>query len=710
MNVQILAETRSPDAGPLDISLILNLHREANYLRRTMLSVEQAVSYARMSGISFELVVVLDNSDDATRAEVARIDRQIYDSVVVIEVSNGSLGLSRNSGIEASSGRYIATADADDLVSRNMYLELYKACQDQDAKTCAFAEWYFAFGDNCHLGRYLPSNCIPVTEYMDQHPYVSRIMFPRGAAQRVKYEHLPSSGSYAYEDWHFNCELIAAGYRFLIARDTVLYYRQRAASLMKLASGSTHLIPNSTLFRPDLYERLAAADSSTDAETRRHRQGEAEVRTAFVANPLIAELNRAANEIEPAIVPFALSNAHCFTNHTPYNPIGDGYYSACRHLGETAFDEVFLLPFITTGGGEKYVLNIATALAELNPNSRQLFLFGECADQHHWLDRLPNGSVFLDLAMATRTRDQNAIDVLTLRIIQNFAPNARVHVKPSVYTDRFLSRFGKILENHKIVYYRFCDEQIIANGQSWKLGWGFNYLSENLGAIDLVVTDNASLLAEDQNRFGAAAGRWRLLYTHCDSVSSLRRAKRSKRLLWASRLTSQKRPELLAPIARRLRALVPDVVLDVYGRVDEGIDTAELSGCSNIRLLGAYERFADLAPESYDALIYTSAYDGLPNVILEALGAGLPVVAADVGGVGEAVIDGVTGHLVTGTNVDDLAAAYAQAVEVLYRDPRPGRMRENARVLVAGRHGWSSFVAAVAAVFQPSQDSLELVA
>jgi glycosyltransferase involved in cell wall biosynthesis len=46
-----------------------------------------------------------------------------------------------------------------------------------------------------------------------------------------------------------------------------------------------------------------------------------------------------------------------------------------------------------------------------------------------------------------------------------------------------------------------------------------------------------------------------------------------------------------------------------------------------------------------DILVLTSDYEGMPNVILEAMASGLPVVATRVGSVSEVVHHGETGYL-----------------------------------------------------------------
>ena len=61
--------------------------------------------------------------------------------------------------------------------------------------------------------------------------------------------------------------------------------------------------------------------------------------------------------------------------------------------------------------------------------------------------------------------------------------------------------------------------------------------------------------------------------------------------------------------------------------------------------------------------------DGIPNVVLEAMAARLPVVGTDVSGIPEAVADGVTGLLVPAGN----AAALADALQRILAGPGTGR-------------------------------------
>ena len=116
------------DAGnnqDCDVSLVLILHNEGQWLLRTLISLEAAAVYAQRFEISVELVVVLDRTDHGTEQVLAEFPGDGFGSCRSIRVDNGSLGLSRNDGVAAARGRYLLMCDGDDMISFNGVAEMY---------------------------------------------------------------------------------------------------------------------------------------------------------------------------------------------------------------------------------------------------------------------------------------------------------------------------------------------------------------------------------------------------------------------------------------------------------------------------------------------------------------------------------------------------------------------------------------------------------
>jgi glycosyltransferase involved in cell wall biosynthesis len=85
---------------------------------------------------------------------------------------------------------------------------------------------------------------------------------------------------------------------------------------------------------------------------------------------------------------------------------------------------------------------------------------------------------------------------------------------------------------------------------------------------------------------------------------------------------------------------------------------------------------------AYDALVLPSRLEGFPVTIAEAMLAGIPVVATDVGSVAEAVIPGETGWIVPPEDPVALAAAIGELLD----DPeRAAAMGARARELGEAR-------------------------
>ncbi|WP_183093439.1 glycosyltransferase family 4 protein [Nocardioides stalactiti] len=132
--------------------------------------------------------------------------------------------------------------------------------------------------------------------------------------------------------------------------------------------------------------------------------------------------------------------------------------------------------------------------------------------------------------------------------------------------------------------------------------------------------------------------------------------------LWAGRFDRQKRFDLVVEVARRM----PDLRIEAWGKPvlqDIDLDPAHLP--PNITLRGVYDGFHTLPLDEVDLLLYTSGWDGIPNVVLEGAQSGLPIVASAVGGVPE-VITPTTGHPVEAVDDPD---AYVAAIQDLLADP-----------------------------------------
>jgi glycosyltransferase involved in cell wall biosynthesis len=146
-------------------------------------------------------------------------------------------------------------------------------------------------------------------------------------------------------------------------------------------------------------------------------------------------------------------------------------------------------------------------------------------------------------------------------------------------------------------------------------------------------------------------------------------------------------PPVLLSVARLVPDKDHDTMLAAFSRLTQRHPGAQLWLVGNgprrevlehkVRDLGLTERvkFLPVAKDirhlyhQADVFVLSSVAEGLPNVVLEAMAAGLPVVATRVGGLPEAVVPEDTGLLVSPRDVAGLAAALGR----LLTDPRARR-------------------------------------
>jgi glycosyltransferase involved in cell wall biosynthesis len=125
---------------------------------------------------------------------------------------------------------------------------------------------------------------------------------------------------------------------------------------------------------------------------------------------------------------------------------------------------------------------------------------------------------------------------------------------------------------------------------------------------------------------------------------------------FVGRLASPKEPLVLLEALQHLEKTRVVIVGDGPMRPELEVYAKQYGLSEKVLLLGMREDVPKILAAS-DIFVLTSRWEGLPLVIIEAMLAGLPVVATQVGGVSELVEDGVTGLLVPRS--DPIALAHA---------------------------------------------------
>ena len=166
------------------------------------------------------------------------------------------------------------------------------------------------------------------------------------------------------------------------------------------------------------------------------------------------------------------------------------------------------------------------------------------------------------------------------------------------------------------------------------------------------------------------------------------------------RLAEVKRPTLALEVFRQLAPRFGEAQLVFIG---DGSERGHLERCmrtlptqlaARCHLLGAHPDPTAFLAE-IDVLLSTSRAEGMPVAMIEAAAAGLPVVATDVGGVGELVAHERTGFLAQDT--DELVWGLAQ----LLSDSALGAaMGSRARLRVAQRHSAEALTDRLEAVYR----------
>jgi glycosyltransferase involved in cell wall biosynthesis/nucleoside-diphosphate-sugar epimerase len=138
----------------------------------------------------------------------------------------------------------------------------------------------------------------------------------------------------------------------------------------------------------------------------------------------------------------------------------------------------------------------------------------------------------------------------------------------------------------------------------------------------------------------------------------------STQLIMVARFNKQQKDQ--TTLMKAIQQVDRDINVLLVGTgpdLEEAKNTAkELDILSKVSFLGDRLDVPQLLAQS-QIFVLSTHYEGLPISILEAMRAGLPIIATNVNGIPEQVVDGKTGLLVERQDVDGLAAAITTLVD-----------------------------------------------
>lgn len=196
------------------------------------------------------------------------------------------------------------------------------------------------------------------------------------------------------------------------------------------------------------------------------------------------------------------------------------------------------------------------------------------------------------------------------------------------------AKYGKILnDNCKIFAYLFCDDRDEFGNVA---GYPAEYYFDCIEHLSEVYLDSNYLFKALEFRgliLDKYARKTTVLKTPIkfDSIEALRPFDRVKSIAWAGRFDEQKRPDLLIEIAKRL----PDYEFHVWGKRVLSNKIYDFESVDNITLHGLYDDISEILDFKCNLFLYTSAWDGIPTILLDVLNLNIPIVASNVGGVAE---------------------------------------------------------------------------
>ena len=711
------------------ISINITAHNEGLLLHKTLKAVEAMCKiFSNKHKDKYEVNITLDYPDYET-ARVANSFYSDYFKHKIYSVDFGDLALCRNFLVTKSNGKYCTFIDGDDLFSEAYLTDAFELAKSAKEPCIYSPEYLVSFEEHNYIVKKLDFNSqsFRVINCFDTNYFISQSFAPKKIFQEIHYR--PNNDGYGMEDWDWNNTAIAKGYKFCNVPDNIFFYRRKKQSMITEQVAKKAALRPNELFEPRKFysypdypqepaaksvsrgafknsliniARLSTFGSETikiylkdqymvhkkiGSSIKNHGHDATSINnldSLGVSHKCLNQWQK-MNRIEPLIRPSSDNLKNIVVGEYATQSRSALLYHRLCQLNITKgieYKHIVVVPHLIKGGADLAALRLVKALAEIDKSSR-ILVMSTMDVKSPWADKL-DGLVNVDYINPYNEIEdisKDEIEIILLRILQNWSI-ANLHIINSEVAYNLVINYGGVINKSiKVFLHTYAFDM---DNEGYIYNYIANGLVDTYPRVDKYITDSDKYKNElyaingfDKNKVVTVK-----LPVNKSSHSFDRNNKFTKKIFWAGRISDAKIVETAVEIGNRLKAY--GIELHFYGHLDHEYAQGDLfekmiSPLSNVYYHGAFDKFEDIPVSRYDAMLFTSKNEGLPNIILEAIATNTFIVASNVGAVSEVITDSINGYLINDIyNADD----YIQKIIELYKRVVPeDQANTNKRIL-----------------------------
>lgn len=686
-----------------DINIVLVVSDEDLLIHPTLRSIEAA---AQRLEVAHCQISIATNSNSLILQDYLekQLPKTISMSYKIYKDTTASRAELLNVAIKKTHAVYTMIIDVGDLVSSNWLRDSYNFLRHHSSLVL-HPEYQFAFGAKDRLQRIVGSSDeVFNPRVLAKEDSLGSVIMAR-TTTFVQVPFVTTGGK--QEAWLWNMDTLSVGHEHAVTPGTLYAKRwhNNQTKVLLPASAFLRTSPKSLIQPDQVSEESVIIDAKVDKRLRFARESIERIHNSRVTRKmrmihprlesfahsmrneslhLFRPVKTSSQHFIPDWIGVTLDELHeidyavFLSNYLKrhielYRPIAnvfvEAYWQIVSDVGEHV-DILVIIPYLKHGGAEKELNSLLTIVLQKHPKAIIKIVTTSAEDS-------PGKANFDKRITFVHPPKQffELNEIEQARLLATISAQLRpkkLHVINSVPGYKVIQRYGQIISQTTKIFLTIF--MIDRTPEGRKTHVFTETIPESVAFINKVFTDNQTVARQLTDLTGIDASKFSVHYQPAD-MDRLRITKdritqrfseKPVKVLWASRLDRQKRPDILLRIAAEAKAQSLPIEFHIYG--SSAVDTldyiSKFAAHDNMQFHGPFKGGLKTLPaKKYDIFLLTSEWEGMPNVLLEAITEAILVIAPDVGGIAELITDKKTGFLISEyDNIKSYVKAMKQAI------------------------------------------------